>query len=163
GQPGLPARDILGGIERLDVDALGRVPGEVLAPDLLRGQRLPIVHALVGHAPLLLAALKAAGAPPRQPRARRNSQAASNHSTVKPAVNGAATGASIATPSCTKAVALIARDMARGRPRASSVPASAAARTLRKIRFAGLLSSPISPTARLSHSSAKPVSAATTA
>ncbi len=42
GQAGVDACDVLGGVERLDVDPLGRVPGEVLALHLLRGERSPV-------------------------------------------------------------------------------------------------------------------------
>ena len=44
-------RDVLGGVERLDVDALGRVPGQVLALHFLGGGGLPVGEGrFVGHA-----------------------------------------------------------------------------------------------------------------
>ncbi len=50
-QAGIDPLHVLGRVQRLDVDPFGRVPGEILALNLLVGKRLPVVSGRHGGSP----------------------------------------------------------------------------------------------------------------
>src|SRR6185503_16562883 len=95
----------------------------------------------------------------------RNSRPDATHAATKNASASRvgpspATSAINATATCAPAVANIQTDASRGAKRETAAPMRATARTSTYIRFAGLPSSPIIPTARLTQMSPSPAATA---